>query len=212
MAMALCLAGSTESEASEADGATAQLLGWSEDGRSWAVLSSAVTESIEVYTDGKLVLTLCTIEDPDDPYGSDCSPSKTTKVIDVLDSDRYSGMQRVNIEKHKYLKPFKLKRLKSSMRKGFKTSYSIKGIGKSKDPEGKRCKLGWSVSAKSDPSSSLHEHKEKSGCVRAKGGFLHPSGKVALIKQLHSGEDSDDDAGYSTFEWESYILVALSKK
>lgn len=189
---------------SEHEGNRAQLVGWSKDGRTWAVLSTGTDERIEVYRAGALALTLCTGGEPD----SDCRNSSKQKSIDVGGTETLSGMQRVDVEKHKFLVPYHLERLRPSRRRDFKKRYRLEATGKRKGPDGKRCAAGWRLVSAAD-ATVLHVHKEKAGCVRARGGYLHRSGRFVLVKHQHSGEDYDEDTGYSTYEFESYVLVAV---
>jgi hypothetical protein len=194
--------------ASEASGTSEQFLGWSEDGTHWAVASidEGDSESLYVYKGTSIVLTLCMKPDLDsNPYAADdCKASDDTKVT-------YLEPSRINIEKHKHLKVFKLKRVKKSWRKDFKKKYTIKGTHPSKNWNDKHCSRGWKLIDRATKKVAT-SHKKDSGCLRARGGYLHPKASFVLVKQNHHTWSTSDEDGFWTHDSLSVVAVPLTSK
>lgn len=196
--------------ASEASATSEQLLGWSEDGTTWAVLAvdeASGEEELLIMRASGVVFRLCSSEE--DPYGgeSNCTADKKTKVIHTESSDKHSALQRVNIEGNKYLKSYKLKRISGKWRKGFKKKFSLKATDYRASPMDGKCNHKWLLLRRVD-SKEVGKHGIKEGCLSAKGGYLHPNEKFVLVKQMHNQWSTGDDE-FWTLDELSYVFVPL---
>jgi hypothetical protein len=192
-----------EAQASEASGTSEVLLGWSEDGRTYAVEHTGEGQgatALWVYTDGAVVLSLC---DPSENEDSDeeCVPGKTTKAIST-------EVQRVDIRKNKHLKKFHLRRVSNKWRKAFNMAFVYKATNPGKSWNGTRCHRGWVMQERATQSEAA-THMVKKGCLDFKGAYLSPSGKHLLVKQNHRTSGGGDEEGFWTNDEVSYLLVPL---
>jgi hypothetical protein len=197
---ALFLLGQGDALASEASASNQQLLGWSDDGTTWAVSTTPEDQGDDellVYKQGKVVLTLCLQEDEE----SECQTTKKTKTVK-------REVTKINIETHKYLKQYRLKRVSKSWRTTFKKAYLLKGIHFGKSWNGKRCGRGWTVNHRATK-KVLASHKESTGCARSLGGYVHPNGKTVLVKQEHGTWSTGDDE-FWTDDSKLFVAVALA--
>ena len=207
-ALVVCVGGASMAHASTSSETSQKLLGWSDDGRTWAVLATDPVEgtaTIDILRDGKTVLQVCNSLDEE---GS-CEAGPKTVAVALEEKRGRRGLERVNIESHRGLKSHKLKRVRGAWRKAFRTSYSLRRTpyGESPGPQGGRCAKGWELSRRSDK-RVVAKTKAKSGCLSSNGGYLHPNGKFALIKTTASDVD-DPEEGMSDSTEISYSLVKI---
>lgn len=112
------------------------------------------------------------------------------------------------------MKKYKLRRIDAAARKRFEDGFVLVAFGKRLDPY--TCKRGgWRLTRKGE-TKPVFEHEapaKKQSCFRVRGGYVHASGKRALVKLTESWFDGadDDEASSSSTDATSYELVELSK-
>jgi hypothetical protein len=146
---------------------------------------------------GKVILTLC----------KDCDRSKTQIPVALEDTDKYSAVERINIETHPALKKFKLERVRGAWRKAFKSKYEIKSSKRGSSSSGNKCWHKWTIRARAGGKEL--SSREAKHCLEAKGAYLHPSRSFALVKES-SEEWTTDEVGTSSLESVHYRLVELA--
>ncbi len=174
------LAPLSSAEASKASGSSDTLVGWSEDGKTYAVRRVNLgdrAESLLVVQDGTVVLEICRARDRGNSSGNACTARKGVKTVSV-------AMDRVHVKRHKYLREFKLQRVSSKWSKAFRQSFRIKGTHPARDSKDKECNQGWNLLRRGDKDAHGSEHMVD-GCLYYKRGYLHPSGKYVLVQREH---------------------------
>jgi hypothetical protein len=188
--------------ATEASATTDTFVGWSQDGKTYAVIQdSQEGASLLVIQDGVVVLRIC--EAGESNHSDDeCKDGKGVKAVSM-------EMTRINVKRHKYLKDFALKRVSSKWRKAFRKSFMLRGKHPGKDWRGEPCQRGWKLLRRGDKNEHASE-KKTDGCLVYKGGYLHPNGKYVLVKQVHdTWASEDEDNGFWSDEETNYKFIAL---
>lgn len=169
------------------------LVGWSTDGTRFAVIVTS-SESPDGATlevrDAKKQLVR--FKDGD-------------KGVPEATEDR-AGVARLDVEKWEPLRAHGLRRVDAAARTRFKDTLEATALGKrTSDPYD--CKGGgWSVKRKGS-ATPFHEVKGKGGaCFKVLGGYLHASGRHALIKLTESSRTSGED-GTTSDDITRFVLV-----
>ena len=193
----------SSAEASEASGSSETLVGWSEDGTTYAVRRANLgdgTESLLVVQDGTVVLELCQASDKGKPSGNACTARKGMKTVS-------REINRINVKRHKYLEEFKFKRDLRKWRKAFGQSFMLRGTHPAKDSKDENCNQGWKLLRRGDKIAHGSEHMVD-GCLYYKKGYLHPSGKYVVVQREHLTWATDDGGFWKKHET-AYQFVTL---
>jgi hypothetical protein len=197
------LAPGSSAEASESSGSSDTLVGWSEDGKTYAVRHENLgddSETLLVLQEGTVILKLCQSSDSPDQYGNECKTEKGVKTVPL-------EMERINVKRHKYLKEFKLQRVTFRWRKAFRQYFRLKASHPAKDLNDEHCNRGWKLLRRGDKTAHASEHMVD-GCLSYEGGYLHPTGKYVLVKRAHVTWGTDDASARSEHET-TYDFVTL---
>ncbi len=184
--------------ASGAYSETEKLLGWSDDGKTWAVLyDSQESQAMLIKTEGKVVFNVC---DNDKTEYQECDIT-----VNYAGSDKHTAIEQVNVETHKALAKYKLKRVSPAWRKAFKESFELKRGGYAGHPMlDSKCATKWTLTRKSDKKLIKKNSSTKADCLDARGGYMSANGKFLLLKIdsfYGPGEDSGDTSDDTSYEW-----------
>ncbi len=166
------------------------LVGWSDDGTTFAVLDAGMMASatLQVYRRGKLVFEICNAAPPSEEAQkagmeqAECQKGRNKLVVRIASRKKLSGLARINVESFKALKRFKLKAVQSAWRVSFKQAYKLKHGPYAEKPYGTgNCSHGWTLIRRSD-NKRIKRVSVASGCRKTKGGYLSTNAKYALIK------------------------------
>lgn len=185
--------------ATESYSTTETLVGWSEDGDTYAVVSAA--SSMEpaqlVVRQGTANKQVASWKDGDKGVPEE--------------SDKGPGVQRIDVQKWEPLKKYKLKLVDATARAKFKTDYELATIGKQLDRY--HCKNGgWTLKRKSDAKVITEIKAKGDHCFAVLGGYVHPSGKRALVKLTELSWTTSKDGDSSSDDTTSFVLVELPAK
>lgn len=177
----------SSAEAAKKSATSDTLVGWSDDGKTFAVIRDrpGSGDSLLVVQDGVVVLQLCELRRSDEQ----CKAADGVKTVS-------REITSVSVKRHKYLRDFKLNRVSSKWRKGFTRSFLLRGTHPAKNWKDEDCQQGWKLLRRGDKNAHATE-SVTTGCLEPKKGYLHPSGKYVLVKQLHNTWANAEDGSWS---------------
>lgn len=189
----------------------AQLVGWSEDGKTWAVIATYDTD------DQQLVVRTATGILATYGEGGECGGDGLPVELEA--SKKYTAIQRIDVERYEPLRKYALQRVSGTWRKEFKAKLEVVSGPKRKfrdkdvsfayiDEGGAECST-WQIRRKGDETplqvfpQDCEMDNTSLGSVSVRGGYLHPSGKYALVKLYTSSERMTSS--------EHFLFVDLTK-
>jgi hypothetical protein len=178
------------SDAGEARGGSETLVGWTDDGTTYAVTGFTTAGSeffLEVRTDGKVVYRY---RQPDEP--------------DSLSPDK------IDVEAWEPVKKFALKRITADARTKFKAD--LVAVSTTRAIDRYHCKAGgWTLKRKGQSKVLFEAKAAKDHCFSVLGGYVTAGGTHALVKIKEAWQlpQSKNIVGKVTEDHDAFVLVAL---